>query len=117
AALASSRNALKEGGLIVLMEPGEGHEQAEVSQACAREYGLTERSMPPPALCAMLQRCGFRDLQIAPMFSTLAEFFREKPEQHTLKYRIIARMFGGHLATALKITRSIGKVAIISARR
>ncbi|HSP07353.1 MAG TPA: class I SAM-dependent methyltransferase, partial [Acidobacteriota bacterium] len=47
AALASSRNALKEGGLIVLMEPGEGHEEAESSQSCAQEFGLTERSLPP----------------------------------------------------------------------
>ena len=117
AALAACRNALTEGGVIVLMEPGEGHEKAEHSKTCAREFGLTERSLPPVMSCGMLQKLGFRDLQALPMLSVLSALLRQPTEQRSAKYRLAARMLGTHVATALQAARSSRNVAIVTARR
>jgi len=117
AALASCRNALKEGGVIVLMEPGEGHEETESARACAQEFGLTERSLPPAMSCGMLHKLGFRDLQVLPMLSVLSASLRQPAEQRSAKYRLVARMLGIHMATALQAARSCRHVAIVTARR
>ena len=117
AALVSCHKALKDGGVIVLMEPGEGHEEAETSQKYAGEYGLTERSLPPSVLCPMLSKAGFRNLQIMPMLSVAGESLSLQPEQRSARYRLVEGLLGKRLATAIQISRSMRKVAVVSAHR
>lgn len=48
-ALAKVYQALKPGGKVITVEPGEGHSQSPESIEAMRRWGVTEKDMPPPS--------------------------------------------------------------------
>jgi SAM-dependent methyltransferase len=63
-ALSSAYNALKMGGILITAEPGVGHAQALASQKAIKEYGVTEKDMPPEKIIEIAKSIGFRKFQI-----------------------------------------------------
>jgi len=63
AALASAFRALKPGGVLVTLEPGEGHSRSLAAREAMRVYGVTERDMPPALVARYARQAGFRDAQ------------------------------------------------------
>ena len=63
-AIQSAFDALKPGGVLVTVEPGEGHANAENSLAASTKYGVTEKDMPPSLIVAIGKKIGFRDYEI-----------------------------------------------------
>jgi SAM-dependent methyltransferase len=72
AALASAYRALKPGGILITLEPGRGHSEAEHSRNAVASYGVTERDMPPSLIVRLARPIGFRKARIHPMPKTLA---------------------------------------------
>lgn len=66
AALASTHQALRPGGVLVLSEPGAGHGAAPDSQSAMAEFNVTEKDMPPWRTRRLLREVGFRDVAIHP---------------------------------------------------
>ncbi|MGA9421505.1 MAG: class I SAM-dependent methyltransferase [Rhodanobacteraceae bacterium] len=79
AALASAYRALKPGGILVTLEPGSGHAQSELAKQAMRQYGVTERDMPPRTIIDLARKVGFRASRIHPMPKTLATIQYQLP--------------------------------------
>jgi SAM-dependent methyltransferase len=62
AALAAAFAALRPGGVCLTVEPGEGH--AARSLAAAREFGVTEKDMPPHHVIALGREVGFQRFRV-----------------------------------------------------
>ena len=62
AALSATYDALQPGGICVTVEPGEGH--AKVSRAAAKQFGVTEKDMPPHHIIAIGRALGFRQFRV-----------------------------------------------------
>jgi hypothetical protein len=60
AALASPCRALRPGGVVVTMEPGEGHAKSPGAVEARRLYGVNEKDMPPAYLLELGRAVGFR---------------------------------------------------------
>ncbi len=81
-ALSGCKRALQTNGMLLLMEPGEGHSESETSRKYAKEYGLTERSLPPKLLRTTLCSLGYHDVKTFPG----SDCFR--PRYRRLLYKI-----------------------------
>ena len=79
AALASVARALKPGGRLVTIEPGAGHAAAEHSLNAVREYGVTERDMPPREIVRLGRAAGFSSARVYPAPKMLAMIQYEMP--------------------------------------
>lgn len=66
AALASAFRALRPGGCVVAIEPGEGHHATSTSRHAVAEYGVHEKDMPPPHIVALARAAGFRRHLVLP---------------------------------------------------
>ena len=66
AALKSAFNALKQGGVCVAHEPGEGHSKNEATIEKVQSYGVTEKDMPPSKIVSMASTIGFSRSSIFP---------------------------------------------------
>jgi SAM-dependent methyltransferase len=62
AALAAAFAALRPGGVCITVEPGEGH--AVASAGAAKEFGVTEKDMPPHHIIALGRSVGFRQFRV-----------------------------------------------------
>ena len=80
AALKAVHRALKPGGVCVTSEPGAGHAADPHTQQAAKDYGVTERDMPPRKIRAAAKQAGFRS----------AEFFADPALVNRALYRIPA---------------------------
>src|SRR4051812_526112 len=60
AALAAAYACLKPGGLVVCIEPGDGHSTSAVSKFAVETYGVHEKDMPPPTIIRHAREVGFR---------------------------------------------------------
>ncbi|MBN8480091.1 MAG: methyltransferase domain-containing protein [Xanthomonadales bacterium] len=78
-ALAGAWRALKPGGVLVTIEPGVGHAQAEHSKAAVTAFGVTERDMPPRDIVRLGRAVGFRSARIYPTPKMLAMIQYEMP--------------------------------------
>lgn len=59
AALRNAHRALKPGGVCITLEPGRGHKDSADSLRAMREFGTTERDMPPRTIIAAATSAGF----------------------------------------------------------
>ncbi len=116
-ALRGCWQALKPNGLLILMEPGEGHSDTETSLKFTAEYGLTERSLPPGLLKSTLHTIGFRDVQTIPWLSLFSAWPMIAPDQRSWKYRITAFLTGHPMADVIQWFASARKTALVVARR
>lgn len=59
-ALSSAYRALKPGGLCLTFEPGRGHSTSAGSKEAVRQWGVTEKDMPPRTVIKIGKQVGFR---------------------------------------------------------
>ncbi len=63
-AMKSAFNALKRGGILITVEPGEGHAISEGSKKAIEEFGVTEKDMPPHLIISIGKKIGFCRSQV-----------------------------------------------------
>jgi ubiquinone/menaquinone biosynthesis C-methylase UbiE len=115
-ALASCRRVLKPNGMLLLMEPGEGHADTEKSRQARAEFGITERSLPPAYLCSVLKSIGYRKVEVIPWLAYFLTPLSLPLARKNWKYRLAAGVLGRRMADYLELHRSRSKgVAIIRA--
>lgn len=66
AALAAAYAALKPGGFVVCVEPGEGHSQSPGSKFAVETYGVHEKDMPPWHIIKTAEAVGFKKHLVLP---------------------------------------------------
>lgn len=66
AALRAAYAALKPGGMMLCIEPGDGHSQSPGSIHAIKEYGVHEKDMPPRHIIATARQAGFRRHVVLP---------------------------------------------------
>lgn len=66
AALRAAYNALKPGGMVLCIEPGEGHSQSQSSRRAVEEFGVHEKDMPPRTILRHARTAGFRRHLVLP---------------------------------------------------
>jgi SAM-dependent methyltransferase len=66
AALQAAHAALKPGGMVLCIEPGEGHSQSQSSRHAVAEFGVHEKDMPPRTIIRVGQAAGFRRHVVLP---------------------------------------------------
>jgi len=76
AALRAVLGCLRDGGVVVLCQPGAGHAESATSKDAVKEFGVAERDMPPKLIASRGRSVGFRS----------AEFFAHPHEIHRHLY-------------------------------
>lgn len=66
AALRAAYDALRPGGMVLCIEPGEGHSQSESSRRAVEEFGVHEKDMPPRTIVRHARAAGFRRHLVLP---------------------------------------------------
>ena len=66
AAMRAAFAALKPGGMMICIEPGEGHSRAETSLHAVEKYGVHEKDMPPRTILAHATAAGFSRHLVLP---------------------------------------------------
>lgn len=66
AALKTVHKSLKDGGVVIISEPGRGHSKSEHSLEAVRKYGVAEEDMPPSKIIANAKRAGFKAWRVYP---------------------------------------------------
>lgn len=66
AALRAAYNALKPGGMVLCIEPGEGHSETAVSKRAVAEFGVHEKDMPPRKIIRHARAVGFTRSLVLP---------------------------------------------------
>lgn len=79
-AISSAYRALKPGGILITHEPGEGHSTAPWSVQAMKDFGVTERDMPPHLIADYAVAAGFGQMRVLPMQHDIHEtFYGRKP--------------------------------------
>lgn len=65
-ALRAAYAALRPGGMVICMEPGEGHSVAATSVHAVQEYGVHEKDMPPEHIIRHARAAGFTRHVVLP---------------------------------------------------
>lgn len=91
AVLRQVHKALKKGGVCVVVEPGVGHATTEKSLAAIRDFGVTERDMPPRIVKKAAQKIGFSEVQTYPHPAGLFAAAYRPPHKVTGKKRLVLR--------------------------
>lgn len=117
AALTNCRRVLRPDGVLILMEPGKGHDDTEISKLAVARYGVTERALPPEDLFTALQTAGYQHIEIIPWLALFSGPFSIPRDRRNWKYRITASLLGHHIADCIQLFRSTTKnAAVIRAR-
>ena len=95
-ALSSVYRALKPGGCCVTFEPGTGHAAAEASVNARKQWGVTEKDMPPKTILTLAQQIGFREQDVYVRIFEPIKLPRRKAIRDHLR---AARRFLGWLPT------------------
>ncbi|MFO0964640.1 MAG: class I SAM-dependent methyltransferase [Gemmataceae bacterium] len=66
AALRGAFRALKPGAPLVVSEPGAGHARKQQSIDAMRDYGITEKDMPPRHVIRLARKIGFSSWRVFP---------------------------------------------------
>lgn len=66
AALRAAYAALKPGGMVLCVEPGEGHSRTETSRRAVAEFGVHEKDMPPRTIIRHARAAGFTRHLVLP---------------------------------------------------
>lgn len=104
AALRNAHRALRAGGVCITLEPGKGHKDSADSLRAMKEFGTTERDMPPSRIIAAARAAGFTGHAVheRPTEPTLLTTGRWSSPRSVLG---AAKRFLG-LATPLALSRS-----------
>jgi len=63
-AMQSAYDALRKGGILITVEPGEGHANSEASKRTVEKFGVTEKDMPPRLIISVGKKIGFKRAQV-----------------------------------------------------
>jgi SAM-dependent methyltransferase len=66
AALRAAYHALGPGGMVLCIEPGEGHSQSASSKHAVAEFGVHEKDMPPATIIRHARAAGFHRHLVLP---------------------------------------------------
>jgi SAM-dependent methyltransferase len=66
AALRAAHAALAPGGMVLCLEPGEGHSRVASSRRAIEEFGVHEKDMPPRHIIETARAAGFRRHVVLP---------------------------------------------------
>ena len=66
AAMAAAYAALVPGGMVICIEPGDGHSQSAVSLNAVKEFGVHEKDMPPRKIISYAKKAGFKRWLVLP---------------------------------------------------
>ena len=66
AAMRAAHAALAPGGMVICIEPGDGHSRAASSVRAVKEYGVHEKDMPPRTIIRHARAAGFRRHVVLP---------------------------------------------------
>ena len=99
--LKSVYKMIKPGGIIIICEPGKGHSKSTSSIAAAKEYGVSERDMPPKLSKKALNDAGFGSVST----------YSHPAKLHRSNYK---RFFGNRSLLNRTIIRSILSFALSS---
>lgn len=83
-ALQTAYTALKPGGTCVIAEPGKGHHKKPHSIHAIKEYGVTEKEMPPYYVKRIAKSIGFREAKIYPHATITGKILYNKIEKKWL---------------------------------
>lgn len=89
AALKSAYKSLKPGGICITFEPGTGHHKSEEAVTAIRNWGVTEKDMPPKLIIKIGRKIGFKKFKV---------YLRIQKSILTFRYSSIKSLF-----TAIKI--------------
>ena len=92
AAINAAYRALKLGGVLLVLEPGEGHAQAEHSMRAVERYGVTERDMPAQLIIAAAKKIGFRSWRTLPDYASLNRIVRGEINRKWIKFFLRFRL-------------------------
>ena len=62
----AAHEALRPGGMVLCIEPGEGHSQSESSKRAVAEFGVHEKDMPPRTIVHYAKAAGFSRHLVLP---------------------------------------------------
>ncbi|OGS45236.1 MAG: hypothetical protein A2539_10420 [Elusimicrobia bacterium RIFOXYD2_FULL_34_15] len=77
--------SLKDGGVLIVCEPGKGHGSNLESLDAANKYKVTEKDMPPDLIIKIGKEAGFREYKIYPRMIQLYKAIYLHPERSILK--------------------------------
>jgi SAM-dependent methyltransferase len=66
AAMRAAYAALAPGGMMICIEPGDGHSQSSTSLHAVKEFGVHEKDMPPRKIIYYARRAGFKRHMVLP---------------------------------------------------
>lgn len=69
-ALEVAYNALKSNGILITLEPGEGHSKSQPSLEAVQKYGVEEKDMPPYHIIDLCKGIGFKKFIIFSRYSS-----------------------------------------------
>jgi SAM-dependent methyltransferase len=95
AALKCAYNALKEGGRLIVVEPGAGHGTTQQAMETHRKYGTTERPMPPQKTMPILRELGFKNIRALSKLKLLNDAKRQNSAIRQLMVSIVSRVAYG----------------------
>jgi SAM-dependent methyltransferase len=95
AALECAYKSLKGGGRLIVVEPGAGHGDMKQAIEASRNFGTTERSMPPPTTMPILREIGFSNIRNVTRLSVMVKFRKKYPRIPRFMSSIVSRVAWG----------------------
>ena len=84
-AVSNSYKSLKRGGLLLVSEPGEGHEERQTSILAVNKYGVIEKNMSPRYIIKLGKLAGFSKFKIYPRANLINRIIYEDKGDLPLK--------------------------------
>ena len=97
-ALAAAYAALKPGGAMIAVEPGEGHGSSDSSHKAVAEFAVHEKDMPPRRIIALGRQAGFvRSVVLPPPHELTRTVYRRDFHRQPTGARLWAERLWGYL--------------------
>ncbi len=94
AALAAAYAVLKPGGMVICIEPGDGHSVTPESKYAVETYGVHEKEMPPRHIIATAQAVGFKRHLVLPWpWTYVRSAYRPGYAKSTSHWDLLGRKF------------------------
>ena len=107
AALRCAHRALRDGGCVIALEPGSGHDTTPVSVRAVTEFGVHEKCMPPAHIVRVAREAGFRRHLVLPTPHTLNRLvYRRAYHQAPSRAELLGRWGLSLFRSLLHLSRS-----------
>ena len=116
AVLHSVFRALKKGGEIIIVEPGQGHHDSKVAKWAMQTHGVTEKDMPPKMTVHLLRTAGFSEIRVFPR----AQFQMMERTGTGRLVKLLSPLLGRRLAALIKTMKNsvfTGRNGVVSAKK